>query len=352
DRHAIADLVWDAVRCKRSALWSANVAEEGASGRDLIRGRLMSRGEDPSKVFNGEPYGPAVLTDEEQHERDLGVAPRAVRLDYPDWLGPHLADVPYAELDLLRDRAPLDLRVNALKATRSEAAKSLEQDQIETAPAPLTPLALRVTTGERRVRQSAAYLNGLVEIQDSASQAIVAMAPCTPGTTVLDLCCGGGGKTLALAAMMQGSGRLLTHDIDTGRMADLPSRAARAGITFEPVETKDLSELSGQCDVVVADVPCSGTGAWRRTPDAKWRLTPARLIELRVRQKEILLQAQELAKPSGKVLYSTCSLLACENAEIVQDACTTAWQIERTLTLRPSDGGDGFFGALMSRVTG
>ena len=197
DRHAIADLVWDAVRCKRSALWCANATEERATGRDLIRGRLISRGNDPSKIFTGDQYAPAVLTAQEQRSRDLGVAPRAVRLDYPDWLDPHLADVPDTELDLLRDRAPLYLRVNALKATRAKATESLEQDRSETAPAPLAPLALRVTTGERRVRQSAAYLNGLVEIQDSASQAIVAMAPCTPGTTVVDLCCGGGGKTLA-----------------------------------------------------------------------------------------------------------------------------------------------------------
>ena len=351
DRHAIANLVWDIVRCMRSAAWQAGVAEADATGRDLLRGRMHGRGEDPGLIFTGARFAPAPLAGTEQGSGNLKDAPRPVRLDYPDWLDDALADIAEAELAALRQRAELDLRVNTLKAAPDAVIAGLTADGITAVPHPLSPDALRVTDGARKVRRSTAYLSGAVEIQDAASQAAAQMAGAAPGMTVIDLCCGAGGKTLALAMHMQGKGRLLAHDIDPGRMADLPARMQRAGADIDILKTADLARHNGTADLVFADVPCSGSGAWRRQPDAKWRLTPERLQELHGLQDEILRTAATLAGRRGRILYATCSILRSENGAAVERflASSPDWQAAAQRQFLPSDGGDGFFAARLIR---
>ncbi|MEM7189915.1 MAG: RsmB/NOP family class I SAM-dependent RNA methyltransferase [Pseudomonadota bacterium] len=350
DRHAIADLVWDAIRCRRSAAWAAGVDEDSATGRDLIRGRFLADGADPGDFFCGGRYGPAPLSaSEQQPVRETATAPRAVRLDYPDWMEPHLANICDTSLEKLRGRASLDLRVNTLKASQDDAIASLAEEDIETEPVNGVPTALRVLTRPRGVRSSVAYRDGLVEIQDAASQAVAGMAACQPGETVLDLCCGGGGKTLAMAAMMKGEGRLIAHDINPERTRDLPDRAQRAGALVKLIASHDLDGLKGRCDVVVADVPCSGSGAWRRNPDARWMLSPEQLIRFGRTQREILKQALQLCAPNGRVLYATCSIIKAENEDVV-DACLQDlgdWQLDEQASLSPGAPGDGFFGSLL-----
>ncbi len=251
-------------------------------------------------------------------------------------------------LEALRARAPLDLRVNLLKATPAEAVAALAGDGIEAGPVPLAPTALRVLDGARRVAGSSAYAQGLVEIQDTASQAVADLADARPGETVLDLCAGGGGKTLALAASMQNVGRLLAHDIAPQRIAGLPDRAARAGARVEIVPTAALDGLAGACDLVFVDAPCSGSGAWRRNPDAKWRLTPAALDRLAATQDALLDQAARLAAPGGRILYATCSILPRENADRVGAFLARApgWRLAESRAPAPP-AGDGFHAALL-----
>ncbi|HET7409883.1 MAG TPA: RsmB/NOP family class I SAM-dependent RNA methyltransferase, partial [Paracoccaceae bacterium] len=230
DRHVIANLVYDAVRRMRSAAWVAGGPDPEcgpADGRALLRGSAMLDGADPAALFTGGRHAPEALAEAERRPaRSLSDAPRGVRLDLPDWLDAELALVDDKALEALRERAPLDLRVNLLKADAAEAIGALAGDGIVADPVPLSPTALRVREGPRRVAGSRAYAQGLVEIQDAASQAVADLAAARPGETVLDLCAGGGGKTLALAAAMRGpvrdGGRLIAHDIAPRRIAPLP----------------------------------------------------------------------------------------------------------------------------------
>jgi 16S rRNA (cytosine967-C5)-methyltransferase len=269
--------------------------------------------------------------------------PDPVRLDYPDWLDGPLRDSLGTAFEpamrALRHRAPVDLRVNALKADRETARAMLAGDGIAAEPLDLLPTALRAPTGAP-VARSRAYREGVVELQDAASQAAAAMATAGPGDTVLDFCAGGGGKTLALAAQMGGHGRLLAHDATPARMRDLPARAARAGATGESAAAHTRAALVGRCDVVFVDAPCSGSGSWRRDPGGKWRLTPERLRALPALQADILREAARYCRPGGRLIYATCSMLQSE-----ADAGTAAMgrPPQEALRLTPADGHDGFY---------
>lgn len=349
DRHAIADLAYSVMRRMRSAAFMAAVEDADADGRALLRGSLMLDGHDPAAFFTGTKYAPAALSDAETRPPALlSKAPRAVRLDLPGWLEMELAGVDDDVLAALRERAPLDLRVNLLKAERAEAIEALAEDGIAADPVALSPTALRVREGQRLVARSRAYRQGLVEIQDAASQAAADLAGARPGETVLDLCAGGGGKALALAGAMQGEGRLIAHDVSPARLAPLAERAARAGAQIETIESDRLGSLSGGCDLVFVDAPCSGSGAWRRNPDTKWRLTPEMLGTMVTAQDALLDQAAQLASGEGRVLYATCSLIRQENEARIEAflARNPDWRIAATRTLTPPEG-DGFFATLL-----
>lgn len=349
DRRAIGDLVHSALRRLRSSAWVAG-HQQNASGRATLHGLLLLQGMDPGEFFTGAGHAPSALTpDEIAERRSLDDASRAVRFDYPEWLEPHLGLVDDEELQILQERAPLDLRVNLLKTDLRGAARALESEGIHTVPGPLSSTALRVVDGQRRVQSSRAFTDGLVEIQDAASQAIADLAGVQGGEVVLDLCAGAGGKTLALAAMMQGQGRLIAHDIDTGRMADLPKRAERAGAVIQIAPSGNPPD---SCDLVVVDAPCSGSGTWRRNPDAKWRLDANALTDLCGLQAQILEQAAKLVRPGGKVVYATCSLFGCENEDQVASFLSKnpGWHCVQERRFRMADGGDGFFGSVLTVI--
>ncbi|SES99490.1 RsmB/NOP family class I SAM-dependent RNA methyltransferase [Oceanicella actignis] len=352
DRAAVADLVYDALRRRRSLAW--RMGPGAAGGRALVLALLAEQGLSVAQIAalcDGGRFAPAPLSDEERARLAAPPppAPAPVRLDFPDWLEPELRRTFGPRLEetmaTMRARAPLDLRVNALRATPEQAIEALRTDGVEAAPGPLSPWCLRVEKGARRLRAAAAYRDGLVEIQDAASQAAALMSRARPGEQVLDFCAGGGGKALALAAMT--GGPIDAHDADPRRMADLPARARRAG-----ARVRTLHEAPrGRYDLVFVDAPCSGSGAWRRNPDAKWALTPAGLEALRALQARVLRTAARNVAGGGRLLYATCSLLRAENRDVVEDFLAEggfALEDERAFT--PRDGGDGFYAALLRRV--
>ncbi|TCP63431.1 16S rRNA (cytosine967-C5)-methyltransferase [Rhodovulum bhavnagarense] len=350
DRAAIRDLVFDALRRCRSV-----AALGGAqTGRAMMIGLMRARGEDLNVLFTGEGYGPAPLC---EAEWNAGLAPddlpELVGCDCPEALAPVLRDSLGRDflpvMHALQDRAPVFLRVNTRLASLEQARATLAAEGIETRSHPLSPTALEVTSNARRIQAGRAFADGLVELQDAASQAVADMMPLIPGGRFLDYCAGGGGKTLALAA--RGEGAFFAHDAAPERMRDLPDRANRAGVR---VTIAARPQDAGLFDLVLCDVPCSGSGAWRRSPEAKWRMTPDDLARLTDVQAAILDRAAGLVGPGGALGYATCSLISAENGAQI-DAFVQrnpAWRVEAERQFSPLEGGDGFFAAVLRRETG
>ena len=330
DRAAIASLVYDSLRRKASASWLMGEA----TPRAVLLGSLrLARGFDIEAIAalcNGERFAPEPLGDAERKAltgNSLADAPAHVAGDFPDWiegsLGNLFGESLVAEMVALSARAPVDLRVNTLKVERD--AVLAELGHWSPAPTPHSSIGLRIALGEDgrgpSVQSDPAFLEGRVEIQDEGSQLAALLAHSAPGETVVDLCAGGGGKTLALAAAMENKGRLLATDADPRRLAPIHERLRRAGAEAEvrtPRGKADpLEGLDAAADLVVVDAPCTGTGTWRRNPDAKWRLRPGSL-SLRVsEQAKVLDRAAWLAKPGGRIAYITCSVLPEENDDAI-----------------------------------
>lgn len=350
DRAAIRDLVFDAIRCQRSYAWLGGAGHQ-PTARAVILGSLRAKGQDPALVFTGDKYAPDSLGPEELAAPDLDDAPRGVQLDCPDWLLPKFDEALGAQCDdvlrLMRQRAPVFLRVNLRKTDVSTAIEALARDDIDAQPHPLSPSALEVTRNSRRIAHSAAFAQGLVELQDAASQAVVDMVPLSSGMSVLDYCAGGGGKLLAMGAKHDIA--LTAHDVDARRMSDIPMRAGRAGL--DPVTIAAPGSPGGDYDVVFVDAPCSGSGAWRRTPQAKWLLDMRRLSELVALQGDVLQQAAVCCRPGGMLVYATCSLFKAENDGQVDAFLSDnpEWQERDRRHFTPCDGGDGFFAAVLTR---
>jgi 16S rRNA (cytosine967-C5)-methyltransferase len=328
------------LRCRRSFAALGG----GETGRGLILGGVRAAGVDVAPLFTGDGHAPLPLMAAETARAPDGDE----GLDLPGWLLPRLrrdlgADLP-AIAEALRHRAPVFLRTNLARADRATAQVRLAAEEIETRPHPLSPSALEVVAGARRIQSCATYAEGVVELQDAASQAVVDMLPLSNGMKVLDFCAGGGGKTLAMAARARLM--LFAHDADRRRMRDLPARAKRAGVRVTLVDNPDQA-----FDLVLADVPCSGSGSWRRAPEGKWLLTEARLAELIVIQAAILDRVALRVRPGGWLGYVTCSLLSGENRDQVDAflARHSGWRLEAERRLTPLDGGDGFYAAVLRR---
>lgn len=343
DRAAIRDLVFDALRSRRSLAAIGG----GETGRGLMLGLCRREGRDPGQVFTGDRYAPVALSAEESRVPD-GVLTDPQRLDIPDWMWPafqgSLGDRAEATAEALKRRAPVHLRVNRRKASPGDAMAALEREGIETVAHPASPMALHVTQGARKIRNASAYRDGLVELQDAASQAVVDALPLRDGMRVLDFCAGGGGKALAIATAADVT--VFAHDAAPQRMRDLPARSQRAGTAIRCVTQGELRDLA-PFDIVLTDVPCSGSGAWRRSPEGKWRLTPEQFESLLSTQAAILDETAPLIGAKGLLAYATCSMFQVENQG----------QIDRFLTRHPGwvspwqkswhvvDETDGFFSA-------
>ena len=331
DRAAIASLVYDALRRKASAAWLMGEATPRATVLGMLK---LQRGHDVQQIAalcSGERFAPGPLSDEERQRlatTTLDGAPDAVAGDFPEWIEPSLrklfgSDV-VPELQALAARAPLDLRVNTLKATREEAHDALPHlGAVET---PYSPLGLRVQPSDDgrgpAVQSEPEFIKGWIEIQDEGSQLAALLSGAAPGEQVIDLCAGGGGKTLALAAMMENRGQIYATDADARRLAPIHERLTRAGVRNVQVRTPRggadaLSDLDGQADLVLVDAPCTGCGTWRRNPDAKWRLRPGSLSARQKEQAAVLDRAAALVKPGGRIVYITCSILPDENDDAV-----------------------------------
>lgn len=341
DRAAVRDHVYQALRCLRSFACLGGAK----TGRGLMIGALRAENIDPDTVFTGEGHAPQSLSAE---ERAAGTAPvdAGDRFDLPDWLvtafAKSLGEEAEAAALALRSRAPITLRVNEHLKTRAQAIEFLSEEGITAHPVDGVPTALTVLDGARRINGSTAYRDGLVELQDGSSQAAMLALDLPANARVLDYCAGGGGKTLALAARQEGT--WFAHDADPKRMKDLPARAARAGCRITCLSTPE-TVTHGPYDLVLCDVPCSGSGTWRRAPDAKWRLTPERLEELTNIQIGILADAARLVRPGGGLAYATCSVLTCENETVIRKFLdiSEGWKLDFDKKWPISDVGDGFY---------
>jgi 16S rRNA (cytosine967-C5)-methyltransferase len=331
DRAAISGLVYDVLRRRASSAWIM----DNDSSRARVLGMLkVERGLDVETIAalcDGGRFAPQPLSDAEHTalaSRTLQDAPAPVAGDYPEWLDGHLAQVfgedRAAEAVAMASRAPLDLRVNTLKAKREKILPSLAH--LDATATPWSPIGLRIELGADArnpgIHAEEDFIKGAIEVQDEGSQLAALFSGAKPGEQVIDLCAGAGGKTLALAAMMQGKGRLIATDHDKRQLAPIHERLSRAGVHNCDVRTPKgpndtLSDIHG-ADLVLIDAPCTGTGTWRRNPDAKWRMRPGAL-EVRLKdQVAVLDRAADLVKPGGRIAYVTCSVLLAENNQQIR----------------------------------
>ena len=330
DRAWVSGLVLDALRKKNSIAHAMG----DDSPRGLILGALAHAwGWNIRQIDDAmdEDHAPSKLTLEERERLVMApdpVAPPHVQGDFPEWMAPMMARVfgeeAAVEAQAMAVRADVDLRVNTLKVDAEKAAQPLRSAKAEASP--LLVNAFHIPARDPSEREASlesipAYSKGWVEVQDAGSQIAAAAANAQPGEQVLDYCAGGGGKTLAMASQMQGKGQIFAYDIDGRRLSALIPRLKRSGAhnvqLVHPSEPTQLSDLTGQMDCVFVDAPCTGTGTWRRRPDAKWRLKERQLEKRMGEQDEILAAASHYVKPGGRLVYATCSFLIEEDEDRV-----------------------------------
>jgi len=374
DRAFVAETVYAALRRRRSL----EAAAQSAAPRDLAVAALVR-----VRGLSGRALEGVLREDEQGLVARIRAAktesfPPAVRADLPDWLWERLPAL-HGEAEAMRvaqgllNPAPLDLRVNLAKMGRDEALAQLRASSIEGAPTPHSPAGLRLAE-KPAINRHPLFLQGALEVQDEGSQLLAYLLAPRRGEMVGDYCAGAGGKTLAIAMLMRGTGRIYSMDVSAKRLAELAPRAARAGVTnVHPLVLSGEGDarakrLAGKLDRVLVDAPCSGFGTLRRNPDLKWRHGPQAIAELALKQAAILASAARLVKPGGRLVYATCSILPEEN-EAVVDAfaaarpdfaplpCQELLAAQRIaldcgerLRLRPHlHGCDGFFAAAYER---
>lgn len=397
DRRAVVEHLYAALRAERRLAW--HLARAGAAEPTprirLLAVLVLVHGMAPAEaaaLFSGTGHAPAPLDDAEValaaalagRPLDHPAMPAAVALEYPDWLdaplrrafGPALGD----EMTAMNGPAPLDLRVNTLKATREAARAALAAEGVESKPTPISPLGLRVA-GRAALPATRPFKDGMVEVQDEGSQLVALLAGARPGMTVVDFCAGAGGKTLALAAAMAErgaiAGTLWALDVEGRFLERLVKRAGRAGAAgirthvLKGEADPWLASRAGTADLVLVDAPCSGSGVWRRHPASRRWLSPERLAGVIGRQRQALAAAMPLVRPGGRLVYATCSVLVEENEERVAELLTAHRDFRTTSVVEPwraalaascpfegpclrlspvRSGTDGFFMALFKRA--
>ncbi|WP_281649671.1 RsmB/NOP family class I SAM-dependent RNA methyltransferase [Novacetimonas hansenii] len=388
DRRAISARVWDTLRHWRRLCWWIERADAPVTPRTLVLALEVLARQDrmtPEELFSGERYAPSRLDPQERalcaflrgKSMDHPEMPRAITLEVPDWLLPRVeatfgaqAD---AELQAMMGEATLDLRANLLKTTREAARMALAQEGITTQDTTLSPWGLRVA-GRQPVTSTAAFRAGLIEIQDEGSQLVAAAVGAEPGMRVLDYCAGAAGKTLAMAMTMNNRGHIVACDVSEPRLDGAVRRLRRAGVHnaerhLLATGDKWARRRAGSFDRVLVDAPCTGTGTWRRNPDARLRLRESDLLELMEKQSDILDRAAALLRPGGRLVYATCSILNEENHDQIaafvqrnpafrlvtppqgEGIMPAGLLVGGQMSLSPlRNGTDGFFTAVMERV--
>lgn len=332
DRAAVHDRVYGLLRRLGEIKWRVGqVGDLADKPRAWLVADMVLGGDDPAVVFDGQGYGPPPLDDEEnQLAAGLGDGgsdlPLAAQVNVPEWIWPQFVeafgDEAVPECRALNEPALVDLRVNVARGTREEAAALLAEDNIVTTVTPFSPIGLRLAS-RVPLTQARAYREGWLEPQDEGSQMLALTVQAEPGQVVVDLCAGGGGKTLALAAAMAGRGQLVACDRSARRLGRMKPRLARAGVE-KLVEMRALkgekewwTKMAAKADRVLVDAPCSGTGSWRRRPYARWQLDRQALARDVDRQAKLLVRAGGLVKVGGRLIYATCSVLGQENEQQV-----------------------------------
>ncbi|MGL1921703.1 MAG: RsmB/NOP family class I SAM-dependent RNA methyltransferase [Hyphomicrobiales bacterium] len=387
DKRAIRTIIYDIYRNLRSYEYVIGSAEP----RSLVAAYLLGQGDDAATVaakFGGEKYAAENLSDDEiaaiQAAKDIKDAPQAVLHNLADWqfdkFNSQFGDQTESELEALNQKASLDVRVNTAQTTLDDAQKALSKQGLESSTMPWSPIGLRLEP-TTQLTQSPSYRYGAVEIQDEAAQVASLLAGAKPKMAIVDYCAGGGGKTLALAAQMENKGQVYAMDIDLSRLKAIKPRVDRAKLHNVQMhklgneKTNQLIyELAENIDITFVDAPCSGTGTWRRSPDARFNLTKDGLNQIVQRQAQILESAAKLVKKGGKLVYATCSMFTEENEtqvtnflekneefellnyatewelNVKTEAPKSAASLEGTLLLTPHQHQtDGFFVALMQR---
>lgn len=366
DRRAIADRVYKVLRARGRLSWIMGGREDG---RALVIGSLAALDgltlEEIEALHSGDGYGPRPLSKQERSRITAGEG------ELPGWVQAGLPEFVVEDFkatfgdrwteearELMQPRAPIDLRVNLARATVDEVEAELREAGLEPARTPGSPVGLRLPSEPPpNVQAQEAFKAGRIEIQDEASQIVCALAGAAPGMTVVDYCAGGGGKTLGLAAAMQGQGTLVASDVVAKRLENVRPRLARAGVEAElrliGQNGGGMEDLNGQADLVFVDAPCSGSGTWRRRPEDAWRLTAEEVERLHALQVRILSQAAKLVKPGGRLAYVTCSMLSRENeasADAFEAAHPDFAPVGSRRRLSPaSTNTDGFFFALYEK---
>ena len=348
DRAGVRDIVFDCLRNLRS--YGAQSGIE--SGRGIAIGHCLALNIDPADMFSGLGYAPSVLCDEESVSIAQTSTPTVFeKANLPDWV----CEIVQADWEgdfeqitnALSNRAPVDLRVNLAKASSVSAIAALALEDIIVEPVSTVPTALRVVQNPRRVAGSTAFAQGLIELQDAASQAVIDFLGIRVGMRVLDYCAGGGGKTLALAGSVN-SANLDAWDISSARLAPLEERARRAGVKVRLLNSAPKSAIY---DLVLVDAPCSGSGSWRRNPEGKWRITQERLQELQTLQAEVLRAASKNVKAGGTFAYATCSIFKRENGQQVDAflAQNPEFSLIKDQTFNVGEPSDGFYCAILKK---
>ncbi len=343
DRAAVRDHVYDVLRCKNTCATLGG----GQDGRALMIGLLRFHQVDLSTIFTGANYAPSSLTDAETADRQLEAV-----VDLPDWAVPKAKAVfsaQFVEIEaLMKQRAPVILRANLQKTTRADVIDLLALDGITAEPHKASASALSVVDGARKVKNSRAYQTGEVELQDASSQAAIDLLPLESCTTVLDYCAGGGGKVLAMAGRQKA--KYFAHDAIEARLRDLPVRAKRAGVPITTISGKDLAQQT-PFDLVFCDVPCSGSGTWRRDPAGKWALQQQDLNDLLELQAKILREASAYVANGGYLGFATCSYFEEENEQQIERflAENKGWKTVYQKRWSHLDDCDGFFTALLQK---
>lgn len=335
DRAAIGNLVYDALRRRNSIAWKMG----SDSARALIVGAAPEAmgvtAADVIALADGSTHSISPLSELEQAGLDRPLSddlPAHIKGDFPEWLSGEFdrafGACAVAEGEALARRAPLDLRVNTLKATREKVLKALEKYGAEATL--LSPVGIRIPApqgGKRapNVEAETAHGKGWFEVQDEGSQLAALLAGARPRLQVLDLCAGAGGKSLAFAASMQNTGQVYAYDSEKTQLRPIFERLKRAGArnvqVMDAGDAAGLDALNDRFDLVFVDAPCSGSGTWRRRPDAKWRLSPENVAARLEDQKSVLQMAAKMVKPGGRMVYVTCSILPQENSEQVRWFC-------------------------------
>lgn len=333
DRAEIGDLVFGALRWRQSSAWRMGVDTPRAWVWGALRWGFGQSVEWIEQSLADDPHAPSPMTDAERvalNGDNIADAPIHVRGDFPEWLSDSFlrafGDLASDEGAALATPAPLDLRANTLKTNRDKLIAALSESPKLRAPPQPTPHApdgVRIPWSQGRTfawAMEQSFVKGWFEVQDEGSQIAARVSGAEPGMQVADVCAGGGGKTLALAALMQNKGQIFAHDIDGRRLAPLKERLDRAGVRNvqirAPMRTKDvLADLRDRMDIVFVDAPCTGSGTWRRSPDSKWRLRPNALAKRLEEQQQALALAAPLVKPGGRLIYVTCSVLPEENED-------------------------------------